>query len=189
MQAILSSLLNSVSDAYGLRCQIKGQSSLQVASVAIEAVNIFILMMKFNQHTLWFHQESLDFSSNSVRSSDSLNFFCWGVRPMFHKCWLLHDEINGLNTILGNETGVIMVVKVVWIGQTMVIQYVWFSRVNSHRIGYFIHPFDQSVRQLEDADSYHCMVAEMLIDNSSPQVLLDAPVRLLILLLTRQWWP
>jgi hypothetical protein len=39
---------------------------------------------------------------------------------MFPECWLLHEELTAFNMIAGKEICVIIVTKIVWIGQTIV---------------------------------------------------------------------
>jgi len=53
---------------------------------------------------------------------------------------LLHEELHALNRIGVDETCVIIVVKVGWIGQTIVTNIAPFSRVNAHRVGHFFQP-------------------------------------------------
>jgi hypothetical protein len=96
---------------------------------------------------------------------------------MFPECRLLHEELNAFNRIAVKEMGVIIVAKVVWIGQTIVTHFVGFPRIDVHCVGNFIQPFEYSVGQSKVADGCHRRVPEKLVDSSSAEVVLDAPVR------------
>jgi len=61
---------------------------------------------------------------------------------MFPECRRLHEKLNSFNKSELQETGVIIVVKVVWISQKMVACIAGFPRVDAHRIGHFIQPFE-----------------------------------------------
>jgi hypothetical protein len=37
---------------------------------------------------------------------------------------------------------VIIVAKVVWIGETIVTHFAWYSRVNADRVEHFLQPFE-----------------------------------------------
>jgi hypothetical protein len=75
-------------------------------------------------------------------------------------------------------------VKVVWIGQKIATHFDRFPKVDAHRVGHFIQAFGSSVGQCEVTDSCHRRVPENLVNSSSAQVGLDAPVHYSILLLT-----
>jgi hypothetical protein len=96
---------------------------------------------------------------------------------MFPERRLLHEELNAFSRIAVKETCVIIVPKVVWISETIVTHFARFPRVNAHRVGHFVQPFELCVGRSEVADGCHCRVPEKLIDSSSAQVVLDAPVR------------
>jgi len=59
---------------------------------------------------------------------------------MFPECGLSHQKLDAFNTIGVKEMCVIMVAKVVWIGQTIVTPIARFPRVNAHRVGHFVQP-------------------------------------------------
>jgi len=84
---------------------------------------------------------------------------------------------------------VIIVAKVVWIGLTILIPHIEFSNIDDNAIGYSDQAFELSVRQSKVADCCHCHIPEMLIDSSSAQVELYAPVLQSILLIIRQQQP
>jgi hypothetical protein len=96
---------------------------------------------------------------------------------MFPERRLLHEALNAFNRIVVKERCVNIVVKVVWIGQTIVTNSAGFPRVDAHCVGHFVQPCEYSVGRSEVADGCHCRVPEKLIDSSSAQVALDAPVR------------
>jgi len=105
---------------------------------------------------------------------------------MFPERRLLHEELNAFKRIAVKGTCVIIVAKVVWIGQTIVTHFARFPCVDAHCVGHFVQPFEYSVGQREVADSCHRRVHEKLIDSSSAHIVLDAPVRESILLLARK---
>ena len=96
---------------------------------------------------------------------------------MFPERRLLHEELNGFKRIAVIESCVIIVAKVVWIGQTIVIHCAGCPRVDAHCIGHCVQPFEYSVGRSEVADSCHRRVPETLVDSSSAQVVHGAPVR------------
>ena len=53
---------------------------------------------------------------------------------MFPKCRLWHEEPNALDRIAVKEMCAIIVVKVVWFGQSIVTHFARFPRVNAHRV-------------------------------------------------------
>jgi hypothetical protein len=61
---------------------------------------------------------------------------------MFPERRLLHEELNEFNMITVKETCVIIIAKVVCIGQMDVIHFAGFPRVDSHWVGHFIQPFE-----------------------------------------------
>ena len=95
---------------------------------------------------------------------------------MFPERRLFHDELNAFNRIPVKERCVIIVAKVVWIGQTIVADFAAFPRVDAHHVGHFTQPFESSVGQSKVADGCHRRVPEKLVDSSSAQIVLDAPV-------------
>jgi len=95
---------------------------------------------------------------------------------MFHEHRLMHEELNEFNRIAVKEICVISVVKVVWIGQTIIIHFARYTRVDAHRIGHFVQCFQYSVGRSEVDDGCHHRVPEKLVDSSSAQVVLDTPV-------------
>jgi len=96
---------------------------------------------------------------------------------MFPECRLLHKELNVFNCMAVGETCVIIVAKIIWNSQTIVTHFARFRKVNAHRDGHFVQPFEYSVGQSEVADSCHCKDPEELVDTTSAQVVLGAPVR------------
>ena len=96
---------------------------------------------------------------------------------MFPECRPLHEEHNAFNKIVAKEPCVIIIVKVVLIGQTILIYFAEFPRVDALRVGHFPQPFEYSVGQNEVADSCHGRVPEKLVDSSPAKVELDAPGR------------
>jgi len=96
---------------------------------------------------------------------------------MFPEHRLLHEELNAFNRIAVEETCVIIVAKVVWIGQTIITHFAGFPRVDGHRVGHFVQHFEYSVGPSEVADGCHRRVPEKLIDSNCAPVVLDTPVR------------
>lgn len=95
---------------------------------------------------------------------------------MCPECRLLHEEVNAFNWIEVKETGVIMVTKLVWIGQTLVTHFARFPSVHARHVGHFIQPVEYRVRLSEVADSYYHQVPEILVNSSSADVVIGAPV-------------
>ena len=95
---------------------------------------------------------------------------------MFLDRRLLNEELNALHRIAVKETCVINVAEVGPIGQTIVTMIARFARVDAHHVKHFIQPFESSVGQSQVADVCHHMVLEKLVNSSSVQVFLDAPV-------------
>jgi len=96
---------------------------------------------------------------------------------MFPEHRLLHDEFNTLDRIVVEEKWVIIVGKVVLIGQMIVTQFATFPRVNAHRIGHLFQPLEYSVAQSEVADGCRHRDPAQLVDSSCVEVGLDIPVR------------
>ena len=96
---------------------------------------------------------------------------------MFPECRLLDEELNAFNKIAVEEVCVIIVTKVVWIGQMIVTHFARFRRVDAHCVRHFVEGFEYSVGHSEVADGCHHRVPEKLVDSSSAQVVLDGPVR------------
>jgi len=90
---------------------------------------------------------------------------------------LWYVELYAYSRILVKVICVAIAKKVLLIGQTIVIHFAWFTRVNTYRIGHFVQPFEYSVWWREVADSCYHRVSEKLVDGSSAQVVLDTPVR------------
>jgi serine/threonine-protein kinase RIO1 len=105
---------------------------------------------------------------------------------MFPECRLLHEELNEFNIIAVKETCVIIVAKIVWIGYTIVTHFAGYLRVDAQCTGHFVPRFEYSVGRSEVADGCHRRVSGKLVDRSSAQVVLDAPVLQSILLLARK---
>jgi len=61
---------------------------------------------------------------------------------MFPERRLLHKELNAFNRIVVKEMCIIIIVKVVWFGQTIVTHTARFPRVDAYRIEHFIQPFE-----------------------------------------------
>jgi len=95
---------------------------------------------------------------------------------MFPERSPLHEELNEFIWIAVNAMCLIIVAKVVWIGQMIVTQFARFPIVDAHRIEHFVQPLKQSVGWSEVTGGCHCRVLEKLVYTSSAQVLLDAPV-------------
>jgi len=96
---------------------------------------------------------------------------------MFPERRRLHQQQTAFNMIAVKETSVIIVTKVGWIWQTTVTDFGGFPRVDAHCLGHFISPFEKIVGPSEAADGWHRRVPEKLVNCSSAQVALDAPVR------------
>jgi len=60
---------------------------------------------------------------------------------MFPERRLLPEELNAFNRIAVKGTCEIILAKVVWIGQTIVIHFAGFPRVDAHCLGHFFQPF------------------------------------------------
>jgi hypothetical protein len=95
---------------------------------------------------------------------------------MFVERRLLHEDLNAFNTIAVKQTCAIIIAKVVWISKTIVTHFAGFSRVDAHCVGHCVPPFEYSVGQSEVADGCHRRVQEKLVDSSSGQIVLVAPV-------------
>jgi len=61
---------------------------------------------------------------------------------MFPDNTLFHVEMNAFNRITENETRVIIMTIVVWIGQIIVTRFGGFPRVNAQWVVLFIQPFE-----------------------------------------------
>jgi len=61
---------------------------------------------------------------------------------MFPERRLLHEEFNAFNRIAVKETSVIIVTKVVWIGQIVLTHFARFPKVGAHCVGHFVQPFE-----------------------------------------------
>jgi hypothetical protein len=95
---------------------------------------------------------------------------------MFLERSLVHMQLNGLNSIAVIETCVIIITKGVWIGQTIITNFVGFPTVDAHRVEDFDHPFEFRVEPIEVADDCHRRVLEMLVNCSCDQVVHDVAV-------------
>jgi hypothetical protein len=58
---------------------------------------------------------------------------------------LLLEELDAFNSIGVKEMCVIIVAKVVWIGQMLVAQFAAFLKVDAHCVGHFVQRFEFSV--------------------------------------------
>jgi len=56
---------------------------------------------------------------------------------MLPECRLLHEVLSAFNRIIVKEIFVIIVAKVVWIGQTIITDFAGFPIVDAYRIEYF----------------------------------------------------
>jgi hypothetical protein len=106
---------------------------------------------------------------------------------MFPECRPLHEELNGFNWIVVEETCVIIATKVFSIEQRIVTHFAGFQRLDAYRVGNFLQPSEQNVVISEVADNCHCRVLEKLVDSSSAHVELEAAVRKSILCHGRKW--
>jgi len=61
---------------------------------------------------------------------------------MFPECRLLHEELKAFSRIAVKETCVIIVAKVVSIGQTILTHFAGFPRVDAHCVGHFVQPYE-----------------------------------------------
>jgi len=57
---------------------------------------------------------------------------------MFPEHRLLNEQLNTFNRIVVTETCIIVVTKVVWIGQMIEIHFAGYPTFNPHRIGHFV---------------------------------------------------
>jgi hypothetical protein len=96
---------------------------------------------------------------------------------MYREPRLLYEQHNALNRNEVKQMCVIIVAMVVWISETIVTDFARFPRVDAPRIGHFVQPFESGVGWSEAADGCHRSVPEKLIDDSSAQGVVDAPVR------------
>jgi len=105
---------------------------------------------------------------------------------MFPEHGLSHEELNAFNKIAVEETCAIIMMKIVWISQMIGTHFAQFPRVDAHRIGQFTKTAECGVGQSLVTNRRHCRVPEIIVDNSSAQVVLDAPVGYSIIHLTRK---
>jgi len=96
---------------------------------------------------------------------------------MFPERSLFCEDGDAFNRIAVKEPCVIIVTKVVWICQTIATRIARYRRVDAHRIGHFVQPFENSVGQSKVADGCHRRVPQKPVDCSSAEVVLDSPVR------------
>jgi hypothetical protein len=61
---------------------------------------------------------------------------------MFPEHRLLQEELNGLNRVAVKEMCVIIITKVVWIGQTIETHFTGVLRDDAHCIGLFVQPIE-----------------------------------------------
>jgi len=69
-------------------------------------------------------------------------FLCLSIQHTFPEHRLLHEELNLFNTIAVKETSVIIVAKVLSISKASVTNCVAFPRVDGHRVGHLVQPFE-----------------------------------------------
>lgn len=89
---------------------------------------------------------------------------------------MLRAERNWINQFAVKETCVTIRMKVVWIGLMAVIHFARCPGVNAHPVGCFIQPLEYIAGQSEIADDCHCRDPQKLVESSSVQLVLDAPV-------------
>jgi len=106
-----------------------------------------------------------------------IEFLCWSMQHMFPERRILSEELNALNSIGIKETFVIIGAIVVWIRQMISTDFARCPTVGAHRVWHFFQTVESSAGWSEVADCCHCRVPEKLVDSSSAQVELDAPVR------------
>jgi hypothetical protein len=61
---------------------------------------------------------------------------------MFPECRLLHKELNEFNRIAAKETYVIVIAKVVLIGEMIVTHFGRFPRVDARCVGHVVQSFE-----------------------------------------------
>jgi len=61
---------------------------------------------------------------------------------MFPECRLLCEKLNAVNKIVVKRMCIIIVAKVVWIGQMFVTHFAGFPRFNAHHVGHFFQRFE-----------------------------------------------
>jgi len=71
-----------------------------------------------------------------------IELLCWSIHHMFPKPLLLHEELTAFTRIVVKEMCVILITKIVGIGQTIVTHFEGFPTVNAYRIEHFIQPFE-----------------------------------------------
>jgi hypothetical protein len=54
---------------------------------------------------------------------NSIDFHCWSIQHMFPESRLVHEELNAFHGFADKEMCVIIVAKVVWIGETIVTHF------------------------------------------------------------------
>jgi len=89
----------------------------------------------------------------------------------------LHEELKAFHRIAVEETCVIIITKITWIGQMIVTHIAGIARVDANRVRYFVLPLQYSVGRSKVVDGCNSMVPATLLDSSSAQAVLDAPVR------------
>jgi hypothetical protein len=55
---------------------------------------------------------------------------------------LLHEELNAFNRIAVKEPCVIIITKIVWIGQMIVPHFAGYPTVDALCMGHFVQPFE-----------------------------------------------
>jgi hypothetical protein len=105
---------------------------------------------------------------------------------MFPECRLFHEELNACYRITEIQTSVIIVTKVVGIGQTIATQATACPVVHAHCAGDLMRPVETSIGQTEVDDGCHRRVLENSIHNNPAKVVLETPVRQRILLQARK---
>jgi hypothetical protein len=95
---------------------------------------------------------------------------------MFPEPRLLHEKLNEFNRMARKGMCVIIVAKVVQIGQTIVTHFARLPRVDAHQIEHFVQPIEQSMEQSEVPNGCNHRVAENRVDICSAQAVVGTPV-------------
>jgi len=89
---------------------------------------------------------------------------------MFPECRLLHDELKSFNWIVVNETSLIIIQKVAWIGQKIETYCAGCPWVDAHHVECILQPFEYTEGRDDVADVCYHRVPETLIDSRWAQV-------------------
>jgi len=71
-----------------------------------------------------------------------VEFLCWSIWNIFPECRVLHEKHNGCTSIAVKEMCVIIIEKVVWIGQMIGMYFAGFPWVDAHWIGHFVESLE-----------------------------------------------